>query len=152
MSLWHVTTMCRWGSSHERPADRPCAAGWLVGVAALDGGTGMSGPFDIKKARYVADHGDLMHTTKMLYAALDALEASQKRCEGLEKSWGCEFPCSEERWCARKNLCERMRELRLTVDAQAGVIQAQRIRIEYLEQAADGKEEDLLLQEEGILP
>lgn len=102
-------------------------------------------PFDIEKAReacnratfhLVGDRIDedlkvLVDQAALLPAALDALEASQTQC---------------------RDLTAEMAELRRTVDAQAGIIQAQRIRIEYLEQAADGKEEDLLLQEEGILP
>jgi hypothetical protein len=34
--------------------------------------------FDLQKAKHVADTGDLIHTTKMLYAAIDQIEKDRE--------------------------------------------------------------------------
>ncbi|MCK9571100.1 hypothetical protein M0R72_19280 [Candidatus Pacearchaeota archaeon] len=41
-------------------------------------------------------------------------ELEQLRADA--KNWQCEFPCSEEKWCNRQNLCSEMKSLAAKVD------------------------------------
>lgn len=85
--------------------------------------------FDIGRAKEVADTGDLMRTTKWLLSAIAEIE----RLQAELKNWQCEFPCSEEKWCSRQNLCARMKALDVSTDEDGCItIRNQAKRIEEL--------------------
>ena len=68
---------------------------------------------------------------------IEQLETEIERLRADAEKWECEFPCSEERWCNRQNLCIRMKNLDGTVVNQAA-------RIKELEDALVEKQTQLM--------
>jgi len=59
-----------------------------------------------------------------------------ERLRAEAKDWQCEYPCSEEKWCTRQNLCARMKSLDNAIDEDGCItIRNQAKRIEKLEAA-----------------
>jgi len=60
-----------------------------------------------KLDRIEADSNFIAASRELLPAAIGEIE----RLRAEADNWQCEYPCSEEKWCNRQNLCNRMKEL-----------------------------------------